>query len=582
MCPDRAESDMTDHSSVRHSSPKRSWRVLPALLVAASLAVGLGGCTGIPRDGVVHAGNDIAPDDNPAPVFLPALPQKDASTESILRGFIDASSSPENNYDIARQFLAPAFQSSWDATAGVTVDNGSGRTLTVVDEGTTLVAVTPVAEVDQTGEYREVDASPVPLRYEFQQIGGQWRISSAPNGTVIDENTFNEVFSAQPVYFYDPGFRFLVPDLRWFPRGASAPTKLVNAVLNGPSAWLTGAVATAFPEGSKLTADAVQVVGRQAMVDLNSEALNADRQTLQRMKAQLAASLPSGLTVDITIDQNSQTIDDVETGTPLVDPRVDARALVLRGGEFGFLAATGQSVTPLDGLSATIAQLAPTAVTLASGQGSAAVLTSDGVYVVRNGDEPELLDSRAGLLAPSMDNDRFVWSVPSNDPTALVVYSPAGEATVLPTPWPEATSITSLKISRDGARLIALLGTGSETRFVVASIIRTAGSPTGIGAHVLLASGGGVGLDATWIDELTVASVNTLPSGDARITLQQIGGVSSVLESPASSRFIVGSNSVRDLRVLTETGSLEVQRGAGWQARIDDVALLATQQGLGS
>ncbi|MBG6212732.1 MAG: LpqB family beta-propeller domain-containing protein [Cryobacterium sp.] len=572
---------MTSRRSLGRTMRDGTRRVIWALVIAISLAIGVGGCTGIPRDGAVHAGNDIAPDDNPAPVFLPALPQKDASTDSILRGFIDASSSPENNYDIARQFLAPAFRTSWDPTAGVTVDNGFGRTLTVIDDGATLVAVTPIAEVDQTGEYREVDASPVPLRYEFQQIGGQWRISAAPNGTVIDENTFNDVFSAQPVYFYDPGFRFLVPDLRWFPRGASAPTKLVNAVLNGPSAWLNGAVATAFPEGSKLTADAVQVVGRQAMVDLNSEALNADRQTLQRMKAQLAASLPTGLTVDITIDQNSLAIDDLQSGAPLIDPRVDARALVLLGGEFGFLAATGQSVTPLDGLSDTIAQLAPTAVTLASGQRSAAVLGNDGVYLVRAGGKPERLDSRAGLLAPSIDNDRFVWSVPANDPSALVVYSPAGEATVLPTPWPEATSITALKISRDGARLIALLGTGSETRFVVASITRTGAAPTGIGAPVLLASGGGVGLDATWIDELTVASLSALPSGEARIVAQHIGGVSSILESPASSRFIVGSNSVRALRALTDTGSLDVQRGAGWQTRIDDVALLATQQGLG-
>lgn len=563
-----------------HPVRGRILRVVPALLVAVSLIIGLGGCTGIPRDGAVHAGNDIAPDDNPAPVFLPALPQKNASTESILRGFIDASSSPENNYDIARQFLSPAFRADWDPTVGVTVDNGSGRTLTVIDDGATLVNLTPIAEVDQTGQYREVDANPVPLRYEFVQVGGQWRISAAPNGTVIDENTFNDVFSAQPVYFYDPSFRFLVPDLRWFPRGASAPTKLVNAVLRGPSAWLTGAVATAFPEGSKLTADAVQVVGRQAMVDLNSEALNADRQTLQRMKVQLAASLSPGLSVDITIDQNSQVIDDLVSRAPIIDPRVDARALVLRGGEFGFLAATGDGITPVDGLSDTISQLAPTSVTLASGQERAAVLTGDGVYVVRAGEDPERVDSRAGLLAPSIDNDSFVWSVPANDPSALVVYSPAGVATAVPTPWPEATSITALRVSRDGARLIALLGTGSGTRFVAAAIIRTEGAPTALGPPLLLASGGGIGLDATWIDELTVASLSTLPNGEARIVAQQIGGVSSVLESPESSRYIVGSNSVRDLSVLTDNGSLEVQRGAGWQGRADGVALLATQQGL--
>ena len=572
---------MTSQRSPLRSGCCGRLRVVPAALVSIALAIGLVGCTGIPRDGVVQVGTEIAPDDNPAPVFLPALPQEDASTDSILRGFIDASSSPENNYDIARQFLTPDFASSWDPTSGVTVDNGSGRTLTVVDEGTTLVAVTPIAEVSETGEYREVDASPVPLRYDFALVGGQWRISAAPNGTVIDENTFNDVFNAQPVYFYDPGFRYLVPDLRWFPRGGSAPTKLVNAVLRGPSAWLNGAVATAFPQGSKLTADAVQVVGRRAMVDLNSEALSADRQTLQRMKAQLLASLPAGLSVDITIDHNSQAIDELQSGAPTVNPRVDARALVLRGGEFGFLAATGRSITLLDGLSDRIAQLAPSAVTLSFGQGSAAVLAAAGMYVVRAGDDAELLDGRSGLLTPSIDNDDFVWSVPANDPSALVVYSPAGDATVLPTPWPEATSITALRISRDGARLIALLGAGSETRFVVASIMRAGAVPTGIGAPVLLATGGGTGRDATWIDELTVASLSTLPSGEARIVVQEIGGVSSTLEAPASSRFIVGSNSVRELRALTDTGSLEVQRGAGWQTRIDDVTLLATQQGIG-
>ncbi|WP_104082814.1 LpqB family beta-propeller domain-containing protein [Cryobacterium sp. Y11] len=559
----------------------RPVRRVPALVLAVALAVGLVGCTGIPRDGIVYAGNEVAPDDNPAPVFLPSRPQKDASMESILLGFIDASSSPENNYQIAREFLTPEFASAWDPSIGVTVDDGTGRTLNELDASTTLVAVTPIAEVSVTGEYREVDATPLPLRYEFTQIGGQWRISVAPNGTVIDENTFNDVFSAQPVYFYDPGFRFLVPDLRWFPRGASAPTKLVNAVLNGPSAWLAGAVVTAFPEGSTLTADAVQVVGREAMVDLNSEALSADRQTLQRMKVQLAASLPTGLSVEITIDQNSQTIDELSSAGPIVNPRVDARALVLRGEEFGFLAATGETITPIDGLSDTIVGLAPTAVTLSSGQGTAAVLAAGGVYVVRTGDDPQLLDSRSGLLAPSIDNDRFVWSVPANDPSALLVYDPAGEATALQTPWPEATSITALKISRDGARLIALLGTGSQTRFVVASIMRTGSVPTGIGAPVLLASDGGVGLDATWVDELTVASLSTLTSGTERIVAQQIGGVSGALESPASSEFIVGSNSVRDLRALSSTGSLEVQRGVGWQARIDDVTLLATQQGIG-
>lgn len=554
------------------------------LIVAAvaMIAVLLTGCSGIPRDGGVQAGQAVIPDDNPAPVFLPSGPQKDASMESTLRGFIDAASSPENNYAIAREYLTPSFGDTWKADAGVTVDDGTGRTVTVVDAKTMEFSVNPVAEVDASGEYRETDSTiPVQVRYQFAQVGGQWRLSQAPNGTVIDENTFSEVFSAQALYFFDPGFHYLVPDLRWFPRGKSAPTKIVRAVLAGPSPWLAGAVATAFPEGTKLNADAVQVVGREATVDLNSEALNADRGALQRMRAQLSNSLPSGLGVTITIDQNSQDIADMGAAAPSVNPRVDARALVLRGGEFGLLAASGQTLTPIDGISDVIASLNPSAVTLSAGQDMAAALTAEGVYAVRAGDTARLLDPRAGLVAPSVDNDGYVWSVPADRPTELVAYSPSGDAIAVPTPWPEASSIRAVKVSRDGTRLIALLGTGTDTRFEAAAIIREGSVPTTLGGPSLLAAPPGVPLDATWIDELTVASLSRLPGGEVRILSQQIGGVSGPLDSPPDSVAIAGGNSLRDLRALTGHGALEVQRGVGWQQRIDGISVLATQQGLG-
>ena len=307
----------------RPSSPRGRSRVIALVALVATM---LTGCSGIPRDGGVQAGQSAETGDNPAPVFLPSGPQMDATPEAILLGFIDAASSPVNNYEIAREFLTPDFSGSWDPDAGVTVDDGAGRSSVVIDEQSMQFSVNPVAEVNASGEYREVDSStPQLLPYQFSQIGGQWRITQAPNGTVIDENTFSDVFSAQALYFFDPSFSYLVPDLRWFPRGASAPTKIVKAVLAGPSSWLIGAVITAFPEGTDLTADAVDVVSRDAKVDLNSEALNADQVTLQRMRSQLTNSLPSGLTVTITINQNSQDVGDLGQATPIVRPRVDVR-----------------------------------------------------------------------------------------------------------------------------------------------------------------------------------------------------------------------------------------------------------------
>lgn len=552
------------------------------LAVVTALTLLLGGCSSIPRNGAVQAGQDVVAGENPAPVFLPDRPRDGASMEEILTGFIGAATSPDNNYEIAREFLTADFSDTWKSDSGVTVEDGSGRIIAPVDETAMLVSVRPVAEVNSIGEYHEdVASANVQLRYEFAQVDGEWRISAAPNGTVLDQSTFEDVFSAQSLYFFDPDYQFLVPDVRWYPRGASMPTKIVNGVLSGPSEWLAGAVTSAFPEGTALTADAVTVVARDAKVDLNSEALNADAVALQRMKSQLENSLPAGLTVTITINRNSQDIAALGANEPQVNPRVDARALVLRDGEFGFLAATGKTISLLSGLSESIAALTPSAVTLSPSQTAAAVLTESGVYGVRVGEDARQLDPRLNLLAPSIDGSGYVWSVPTDRPNELFVYNTQGAAQAVPTPWQDASAITALKVSRDGTRVIALLRAAGELRLVMAAVLRENGAPVGLGDPVQLAADTGTPVDATWIDQATVAYLSLQPDGENRITAHEIGGASVQLESSAGISTITGSNLLRDLRALSVDGSLLVQRGIGWQERIDAVTLVATQQGTG-
>jgi hypothetical protein len=553
-----------------------------AVVVVAALVLLLGGCSSIPRSGSVQAGRDAVTGENPAPIFLPFGPRADATMEEILAGFIDAATSPDNNYEIAREFLTPEFRNSWKSDTGVTVYDGSERTFTTVDAATMTFEVMPVAEVNANGEYHEeVSSSSLPLGYSFAQVDGQWRISAAPNGTVLDQSTFKDVFSAQSLFFFDPDYRYLVPDVRWYPRGASTPTKIVNGVLNGPSEWLAGAVTSAFPAGTALTADAVTVVARDAKVDLNSEALNADTITLQRMRSQLESSLPSGLSVTITINQNSQDIGGLGASQPKVNPRVDARALILREGEFGFLAATGKSITPIAGLSESIVALGPSAVALSPSQTAAAALTPSGVYGVRVGDDARLLDPRQNLIEPSIDGSGFVWSVPADRPDELFVYNAQGGAVALPTPWSDAGSIAALKVSRDGTRVVALLSAVGGNRLVVAAVTRANGVPSALGETVQLAAAPGVPLDATWIDQSTVAYLAEQGNGEDRIVAHQIGGTSIPLESTTGMTSITGSNLLRDLRALSADGSLMVQRGVGWQERISGVTLVATQQGIG-
>ena len=126
-----------------------------------------------------------------------------------------------------------------------------------------------------------------------------------------------------------------------------------------------------------------------------------------------------------------------------------------------------------------------------------------------------------------------------------------------------------------------MLQSGTDSRFVVTAITRDKRTPVALGDAVLVAAPGGTAVDAAWIDELTVACLTLLPNGEERIVALQLGGLTTRLESASNSVTMVGSNNLRDLRTLSATGGLLVQRGAGWQERLGDVTLLATQQGIG-
>jgi hypothetical protein len=126
-----------------------------------------------------------------------------------------------------------------------------------------------------------------------------------------------------------------------------------------------------------------------------------------------------------------------------------------------------------------------------------------------------------------------------------------------------------------------LLSAAGGNRLVVAAVTRANGVPSALGETVQLAASPGVPLDATWIDQSTVAYLAEQGNGEDRIVAHQIGGTSTPLESTTGITSITGSNLLRDLRALSADGSLMVQRGVGWQERISGVTLVATQQGIG-
>ena len=222
----------------------------------------------------------------------------------------------------------------------------------------------------------------------------------------------------------------------------------------------------------------------------------------------------------------------------------------------------------------------PSGVALGPGEESAAVRSAVGVTLVRADEESVPLDPRANLVVPAMDVDGGVWSVPADAPGELVWYSPDGEtARPMGAPWSGA-SIAALEVSRDGTRIVALLGDGARTHFMAASIQRDAdGLPVALGPVVLpLADVAGTPLDVAWLDSSTAASLTALPAGGTRVVIQELGGTSTARQGPDLGVALDGGNAERELKVLTSGGTLEARSGLGWQVRVDGIRLVAAQQ----
>jgi hypothetical protein len=566
----------------------RLWRRVLLLLVAAVAASVLAACATIPRTGPVTRGGAVSGQDSGFGQidYHPLGPGDGETQEQILNGFIQAAVSPETSYQIAREFLSDSFRGQWNPDQSVTIDRAALRTDPDRMNSTQLqLDITPSAYIDQSGNYRAADSqTPVPLKYSFVKQRGQWRISQAPNGIVIDTAQFQNVFSPHPLYFYSTDYHYLVPDLRWFPSSRSTiATRIAKALLAGPSGWLEDAVVTAFPKGTQLSSGSVVVNGGVAVVALNAVAGGADESTVNRMVEQLTESLgATASSVALTIGGVSENVSGVTDAER--DPAVSTSPLVLRAGKLGFL--SGKSVVPLGGVGDKLAALHPTAATVTADGSAAAALAGGDVYAVSEAlADPVRIDERAGLVAPAIDNRGIVWSASGDATAEFFVSAGDGATAALKAGWPDARQLIAFAVSRDGTRLAALIGTSDgQSHLMVAGIARdSTGHPTRITEPVDL---GGLGLssatDLAWSDELSVAVLGVSPQGGTAIVTQQLGGtLSDPTTGPADGVALAAGNPSSQLWVLGSGGDLETPAGNGWQTAATEIDLLATQQGRG-
>nr|WP_274637855.1 LpqB family beta-propeller domain-containing protein [Microbacterium bovistercoris] len=556
--------------------PLRRTAIL-ALLTAVALAASA--CAGLPASGPVFAGLPPGAAAPPDFSFVPQKPQDGASPEQIVQGFIDAGLGPDGNWSVAQLYLAPSFQGKWKPSENTTIDDRSAREYTAADDGTVTLTVTQRATVDATGAYKPSEGGRSPLKFSLDQVDGEWRISAAPNGIVLGADQFTSVFHQYPLMYFDPAWRYLVPDVRWFP-SSNAATRVAQTLIDGkPSPWLSQSVVSAFPDNVSMNVPSVPIQGGVAQVELSGPLLALESATLDRMQTQLQRSLASvGGVTDVSMTYGGTPLE--AQGVSTASTRIDTRALVRTDKGFGFIAAQDK-IEPIPGITEAMSTINPVAVDLAPDYTVAAVRTRSGVVARVPSHGPIVsLDQRTGLINPTIDPRGYIWSVPRDSPDELLAYDSAGKAIeIAGGAWSNASQVTSMTLSRDGTRLAAILTVGGQPVVEVFGIVRDAdGRPKSLGDATPVAKLPAAGIDLAWLDDSTLGVI--AGSGASTVEIRQVvGGPGSSMSAPEGVTAISGTTGTT-VRLLGRDGTLYAQRGSNWEQAGAGIRVLGDAQGM--
>jgi len=546
-------------------------------LLALALVMTLTGCASLPVAGPVRIGPDLTPTtDGDSFYYSPSSPFDGASQTEILNGFIAAGTGPQNDYAVAREYLSESIRSSWNPNQEVLIQRSTPQVV-ISDQDTAELVVDVAATVDADGKYQVTPlGTGRVLEFSFVLENSQWRLSRVPDATILIRPVFDVVFSGYSVYFLDRQKRFLVPELRWFPTTQATGTRLANALLGGASSWLKPAVTSAIPTGTRLSIDAVTVENGVALVDLTARALVASRSDRSLMKSQLEATLsqlPNVSQVAISIERTMQEILDIDNNTAELGVR--SLAVVSEDG----LELLGSSQEPFFQAGKNFFEQSEILEFAVSAQSGWIVTLSDrGVFRTRGespGAQVELIDSRAAIADIEFDRQEYLWSMSRVIDSEIIVTSPSLAQSIVLAPWLAGQSVQAFAISPGGSKIALLVQGSSRTRVLVSAVVRDlSGTPIELTEPIELAGELSDPTSVSWIDQITIATVNTA-SGSTSALLSTIGGTSRQLPALASTRKIVAAGANSQLYLLTDSGELFTYRGSTWTSLRQSIRAIA-------
>lgn len=536
----------------------------------------LTGCAQLPTSVNIKSGPElVAPEAVDFSYYIPTGPAEDATQQDIVSGFLAAGTGPQNDYSVAREFLTAEFAQRWNPTGEVLIRDGAPG-FTATGESSLLVDVRVGAVVDEHGRYQEnLEPQQSSLRFTLQRENGQWRISSAPNLTVVTSPVFSVVFNPFQVYFFNNTQNALVSDVRWFPSRASTGTKLVNALLAGPSSHLAQGVTSAIPAGTKLTIDAVNVVDGVALVDFDSTALEADALERRLLLTQLRATLMQLVGVnDVEVSINSSPQEIVPAN--LRSASVGGAAFYLKS--TGIYRVTGTNDTVIRGTAGFVDADSVTAFDVFNDGDWLAYATSQGVTMVDNtgiSGRSQLVSRQQSISSLFFDSYGYLWVIPKSDGVPIEIISKAGERKYL---YDNATSVRGkVRISPAGAR-IAAIEISQPSRVNTYSVSRDlAGWPIKLTQGGMVHTSIGAILSLSWQSADTLRVLEETSSGLTSISDYPITGPRSQLSIPpiTGTEIFTGTAGLSTY-LVADNGEVWVLTGSAWRRVVLDARLLAT------
>ncbi|MDX6285681.1 MAG: hypothetical protein QOG53_1166 [Frankiales bacterium] len=515
-----------------------------ALVLIASVALGtiVSGCAGVPTNGAVHAGNPVpaAAGDEPLAIRQIARgPSHGQTPDDIVRGFLTASASIEDNHSIAREYLTAAASGSWDPSARVVVYDDNGTTFVGTPRATSRARVVPVrapllATIGPDGGYT-VATSVARLNADIRlvQEQGEWRISNPPPGVILTRLGLTRSFEQLKVYFLDRTLDTVVPDDVFLEASSTAlATALVRRLLRGPTTWLEPAVRTAIPPGTTLIGTAPIDDRGTVTVDLSQEVLASTSLQRAQLSAQIGwtlRQLPVVTRVHVLAEGSPI------PGVPAFQGRdtwssydpsalsADATGYFRAGNRLRSVSGTPVAArVEVDGTTLDRVALSPSG-TYAAGLLHAAGRTT--LYVGSVETAPRaVLSNSAGFTPPSWDAGNELWTVELGAAPRLLVVRPPAKPVVVAAPELAGRVISAARISRDGTRLAVIAGVGAQRELLVGRVRTTGNDALRVeefrrpGPELTAAK------DLSWADPSTLAVLAVRRTGALRPWLVRVDG----------------------------------------------------------